>query len=423
MVNLVVLELANIMKSLSLFKLSKLTGQNDDKMMDICYKYSRVWRYEYNASKCAVIVFNERTNTGNSRVFRLGSEIVKESESYSHLGITTDAWLSSQMLIADACNKLRGTYLSICSSGFNPSSLSPITLRTIYQSVVVPKALYGCELWTVIGASDMLRLERSHRFCIKSMQQFHSLTNTDFALASINVNSIENIIDRKKLVFFGQLCRLPNQYLAKQVFINRLVRYLNNDKQTKGFVPEIYRLLYKYQLQSCLDGYLQSGLFPSKQAWKQMLQRSVSAPEHHRQLESIRDVCPTLNLDDVLHVDKPSSLWKISRISPKLSPLIATLMAQLGGFLSRSYPTVCSLCGIHTENKLLHSVCFCSRRELLRDSLWDAVIYQKGSQCFIKLIRKTPLKQIVTLFQMTLSTTDDNRLNNQLAILLLRLVC
>ncbi|KAH3880053.1 hypothetical protein DPMN_003965 [Dreissena polymorpha] len=154
-----------------------------------------------------------------------------------------------------------------------------------------------------------------------------------------------------------------------------------------------------------------------------MLQRSVSAPEHHRQFESIRDVCPTLNLDDVLHVDKPSSLWKISRISPKLSPLIATLMAQLGGFLSRSYPTVCSLCGIHTENKLLHSVCFCSRRELLRESLWDAVIYQKGSQCFIKLIRKTPLEQIVTLFQMTLSTTDDNRLNNQLAILLLRLVC
>ncbi|KAH3831209.1 hypothetical protein DPMN_104471 [Dreissena polymorpha] len=31
-----------------------------------------------------------------------------------------------------------------------------------------------------------------------------------------------------------------------------------------------------------------------------MLQRSLSAPEHYRQLESIRDVCPTLNLADVL---------------------------------------------------------------------------------------------------------------------------
>ncbi|KAH3697135.1 hypothetical protein DPMN_084622 [Dreissena polymorpha] len=90
-----------------------------------------------------------------------------------------------------------------------------------------------------------------------------------------------------------------------------------------------------------------------------MLQRSVSAVEHHRQLESIRDVCPTLNLADVLYVDKPASLWQIYRISPKLSPLIVSLMAQLGGFLSRSYPTVCSLCGIQPENQLLHSGCFC----------------------------------------------------------------
>ncbi|KAH3831218.1 hypothetical protein DPMN_104480 [Dreissena polymorpha] len=154
-----------------------------------------------------------------------------------------------------------------------------------------------------------------------------------------------------------------------------------------------------------------------------MLQRSVSAPEHHRQLESIRDVCPTLNLADVLHVDKPASLWQISRILPKLSPLVASLMAQPGGFLSRSYPTVCSLCGIQADNKLLPSVCFCSKRELLRESLWDAVIYQKGFKSFIKLTRKAPLEQIVMLFEMTLATTDDNRLNAHLAIILLRLVC
>ncbi|KAH3795433.1 hypothetical protein DPMN_148983 [Dreissena polymorpha] len=121
-----------------------------------------------------------------------------------------------------------------------------------------------------------------------------------------------------------------------------------------------------------------------------MLQQSVTAQEHHRQLESIRDVCPTLNMADVLHVDKPASLLQISRISPKLSPLVASLMAQLEGFLSRSYPTMCSLCGIQTDNKLRHSVCFCSERELLRESLWDAVIYQKGFKSFIKLTRKAP---------------------------------
>ena len=28
-------------------------------MLDICNSYSKKWRYEYNASKCSVVVFNE----------------------------------------------------------------------------------------------------------------------------------------------------------------------------------------------------------------------------------------------------------------------------------------------------------------------------------------------------------------------------
>ena len=33
------------------------TGINT--MLDICNTYSKKWRYEYNASKCSVVVFNE----------------------------------------------------------------------------------------------------------------------------------------------------------------------------------------------------------------------------------------------------------------------------------------------------------------------------------------------------------------------------
>ena len=28
-------------------------------MIDICYKYSCLWRYQYNSNKCAVVTFNE----------------------------------------------------------------------------------------------------------------------------------------------------------------------------------------------------------------------------------------------------------------------------------------------------------------------------------------------------------------------------
>ena len=48
----------------------------------------------------------------------------------------------------DACRKLRGTLLEICNSGLNPYSLNAMTLKTIYDGVVIPKGLFGSELWT-----------------------------------------------------------------------------------------------------------------------------------------------------------------------------------------------------------------------------------------------------------------------------------
>jgi len=36
---------------------------------------------------------------------------------------------------------------------------------------------------------------------------------------------------------------LPSQYLAKNMFHHRLLRYINNDRQCLGFIPDIYILI------------------------------------------------------------------------------------------------------------------------------------------------------------------------------------
>lgn len=66
-----------------------------------------------------------------------------------HLGIKTDPFLTTKELVDDACNKLRGTYFSILNSGINPEGLNPISFQVIYKSIVIPKPLYGCELWSL----------------------------------------------------------------------------------------------------------------------------------------------------------------------------------------------------------------------------------------------------------------------------------
>jgi hypothetical protein len=84
-------------------------------------------------------------------VFKLGNEVIKETKSYKHLGPETDKTLNTKKPILDAGNKHRGSLLSIHNSihnnGINPQLLNPITSRTNNCSVVIPRALYGCELW------------------------------------------------------------------------------------------------------------------------------------------------------------------------------------------------------------------------------------------------------------------------------------
>ena len=80
--------------------------------------------------------------------------------------------LSTKVNIQDACTKLRGTYFSVVNGGIDVTSGNPIIARTIYETMVLPKALYGCELWNTYSKQDINNLEKAHRFCVKHMQQF-----------------------------------------------------------------------------------------------------------------------------------------------------------------------------------------------------------------------------------------------------------
>ena len=64
-----------------------------DGVFKIAHLHSRKWRYDFKAKKCAVVVYGEsetenKTNMKH-RVYRLGTEIVRERAKYEHLGLMT----------------------------------------------------------------------------------------------------------------------------------------------------------------------------------------------------------------------------------------------------------------------------------------------------------------------------------------------
>ena len=136
------------------------------------------------------------------------------------------------------------------------------------KSVVISKALYGCEYTNNITESDIVTLERSHRFCIKRMQSLGMQTRTIVALSLMGIFPLETEIGFRKLTLFGQLCRTNTCPWVKRVFLFRLLPYMTYPyKGQHCFIPDVIKLLEKYQMMHIVHSFVDTSRFPSKNAW------------------------------------------------------------------------------------------------------------------------------------------------------------
>jgi hypothetical protein len=167
--------------------------------------------------------------------------------------------------------------MSIIKQGIHPIVCSKIILQLCYT-----KAVYGCELWNNLTNNEMLLLERAHRYVCKYVHGLPKLTRTHKCITLLGWTTIECYIDSKKLLFLGRLCNMPSRFLPKQIFITRLLLYLNNCKTISGsFIPDIIKTVRKYDLFSYVDNFVKTSSFPSSKKWKYLIKSSVIAYEEH----------------------------------------------------------------------------------------------------------------------------------------------
>ena len=186
-------------------------------MVDLCYQYGIENQYFYNHSKCSIIVTGESSYSykNRNRSWFLGVNAIEEDVEYKHLGILFNKFKNTNTVINEACSKLCSTFLSIINCGIYYGGIHPSSSKTIYKTIVLPKALYGCELWGNICKSNMLKLERAHRFCIKYIQSVSKYTKTYIALSMLGCLPIEAEINKRKLIFLGQLCQVRYKFSCK----------------------------------------------------------------------------------------------------------------------------------------------------------------------------------------------------------------
>ena len=77
----------------------------------------------------------------------MGESEVSESTTYTHLGVPCDKYHQLDGNVQICCTKLRQTYFGINEYGINHKALHSLTMKKLYNTSVLPRALYGSELW------------------------------------------------------------------------------------------------------------------------------------------------------------------------------------------------------------------------------------------------------------------------------------
>lgn len=368
-----------------------------DQMLQICYEYSLKWRFEYNAKKCSVVVYNETKHEfdQSDRSWKLGDQTITEDIQYTHLGIICNKYCSLNDNIHSASIKLRGTLLNISNSGVGSGNLNIFSLTKLYRTVVLPTSLYGCELWSYLTSANILEIERAHRFCIKYIQRLPLFTNNQASLSCLGLVPIETEINYKKLQFLGQLVRLPCQYLSKRIFINRLVRYKSCiERQSLGFIPDVLGLLRKYDLMHYVDIFLETAYFPSKYQWKYILKRNVYGIDSEEGTISACSSLPTGIGKTIFQKQEPCTIWQLSRKFPSVKMYCFTAIYVLCRLLSFSRPELCTQCDKCVVNLVVHKLLLCTSQDKLRKCLWQNISCVTGIKTYIDFIKQPPETQI-----------------------------
>lgn len=331
-----------------------------EQLLDICYTYACKWRYFYNADKCAVVTFNKMHEAELEEPFIFGNDVIRETDDQVHLGVRLENTLSCKKQMYEAGIKLRGTFMNLFQNGIKSENVSPKVLRTIYMSEVIPKVLYGCEHWTSYSKQDILTLQTAHLYCIKFMQRLSKYSCSEYAMVTVDIPPIEVLIDKRKLLMLGRLCHLPCEFIAKEIFVNRLISYRANQR---GFIPDIFRILMKYNMKHSIDDYVTSGNFPSKITWKRQVRMSVDITWKSSAVNHLTGSLGVLAETGVIQTVGDSILWDIVSHRPYYKLICCRVSSLIAMLVSKRDNWKCGKCNKLTKHLVAHLFFYCEMNQ------------------------------------------------------------
>jgi hypothetical protein len=352
-------------------------------MINTCVTYSQKWRFDFNHTKTKVLVFGETQTQaqklGPQRKWTLNNVALVEVTEEKHVGIMLNTDLHSMDRTVSACKKAKGTLISLIGIGVHKQGFSALTGSKMYHRVVLPRALYGCELWYNLSHTELEMLERMHRFSAKLLQDYHPRTRTVIALSMLGWYNMNAYIDRRKLLFLGRLCRLDNSAQIKQIFLIRLHQFFASCTSTSiGYISDVVGILEKYRLCEFVKRYMTKGCWPDKKPWRSIVDKAIHDHEAQHWTSKINTDRECQRFQSVTTTyGKPHIFWILANKLKQLQAIFI-FMAKLCTLPlpTKSGYETCAHCSGRFHNSLEHFVVHCDKFAFNRECYWMAIVNQ-----------------------------------------------
>ena len=161
------------------------------------YHYCNIWKLQLNAQKTKVVIFGKKKSIPNT-TYSFGRDIIGVVDEYTYLGILFKSNGNLKPCLAQLRNIACKAMYSLLKKSKRLGLDIDVQMH-LFDSVVMPIALYGCEVW---GFLNIDLLEKLHLLFCKMILKVKKSTPTCMVLGELGRFPVQYNVDLRLLCFW-----------------------------------------------------------------------------------------------------------------------------------------------------------------------------------------------------------------------------
>ena len=176
--------------------------------------YCEKWKLEINCSKTKITIFSRSKTIHTNFNFKYGNQKIETVDWYKYLGVILN-YNGSFKLALDSLRSQASRAMYFLISKARRLGLSINTQIHLFDTMVKPIMLYGCEIW---GYSDVSPLEKLHLMFLKMILGVHTRTCSNMVYGELGKFPIVIDIKKRAIGFWARILTGKESKLIKIVY-------------------------------------------------------------------------------------------------------------------------------------------------------------------------------------------------------------